>query len=268
MTGSVEGTSGVDVRRQVRLDDGRHVWCTSPGEAQVLWREMSSQGFYRRAAGRLRPDDLVLDVGANIGLAALVFADVQPAAELIAVEPAPETFACLRDNLDRHVPRGTAVQAAVAAASGTLPFVYYPAAPGNSSLYADQEADDTLTRTFLRNTGLDDESIELMVDGLHDGTPMEVSVTTVSDLLRERGTRPVGLLKIDVERAELDVLRGIEAADWRRIRNIVAEVHDENDGLDVFCRTLREHGFVAEVRQDANLRNTGLYEVDATRPAD
>jgi hypothetical protein len=37
----------------------------------------------------------------------------------------------------------------------------------------------------------------------------------------------VDLLKIDVERAELDVLLGIDERDWPRIRQIVAEVHED-----------------------------------------
>ena len=36
----------------------------------------------------------------------------------------------------------------------------------------------------------------------------------------------IDLLKIDVEKGELEVLNGIEDADWPRIHQIVMEVHD------------------------------------------
>ena len=39
----------------------------------------------------------------------------------------------------------------------------------------------------------------------------------------------VGLLKVDVEGAELGVLRGIGAVWWQRIERVVVEVHDVGD---------------------------------------
>ena len=108
--------------RQVQLDDGRQVWCTRPAEARLLWRELSGDGSYRRAAAGLRDGDTVLDVGANIGLASLVFAAAAPNVRVIAAEPVPDLFACLERNLAGHVPSGRAVRLAVGAAPGALPF--------------------------------------------------------------------------------------------------------------------------------------------------
>ena len=230
----------------------------------LLWREVSGDSFYRRAAGRLRSNDTVLDIGANIGLTSILFADVQPAIRVIAVEPAPAIFACLARNLDAYLRHGHAVQTAVGASSGRLPFTYYPEATGNSGLYADRAADDAVTRTFLRNSGLADDEITLMIDGLHVGERMTVEVTTVSELLRVHGVAEVALLKIDVERAELDVLRGIADGDWPRIRSVVAEVHDEHR-LTAFCDGLRERGFALHINQEDAFRGTGLFEIHAER---
>jgi FkbM family methyltransferase len=232
----------------------------------LLWREVSGDSFYRRAAAAaaLRSNDTVLDIGANIGLSSILFGDVEPAIRVISVEPAPAIFACLARNLAAHLRRGHAVQAAVGASGGTLPFTYYPEAPGNSGLYADREADDEITRAFLRNSGLADDEIALMIEGLHVGETMTVEVTTVSELLRVHDVTEVALLKIDVERAELDVLRGIADGDWPRIRSVVAEVHGESR-LTAFSDVLRARGFALHVNQDAALRDTGLFEIHATR---
>jgi 31-O-methyltransferase len=251
--------------QQARLNDGRVVYCTMPAEAHTLWREMSSQGFYRRAASRLRPGNAVLDVGANIGLASMSFVDMQPSAQVIAVEPVPELFACLEGNLARHVRTAMAIRAAVADVPGTRAFVYYPNAPGNSGFYANREADDQLTRIFLQNSGLKDSAIEIVLQDLHVGTPIEVEVVTVSDILSQSKVPGIALLKIDVERAELEVLRGIRNDDWTRISSVVAEVHDESGGLNAFRSTLHDHGFVTDVRQDSSLRGTSLYEVEAVK---
>ena len=40
----------------------------------------------------------------------------------------------------------------------------------------------------------------------------------------------VGLLKVDVERAELAVLRGVRKEHWRRVRQVAMEVHDAEGG--------------------------------------
>ena len=51
-------------------------------------------------------------------------------------------------------------------------------------------------------------------------------LVTVSDVIDSHDLERVGLLKVDVERAELAVLRGIRPEHWRRIRQVVMEVHD------------------------------------------
>jgi FkbM family methyltransferase len=254
--------------QQLRLDDDRMVACTSPAEARMLWREATAaNGFYRHAAGRLRPGDLVLDIGANIGLTAMMFAAACPGIRVIAAEPAPTVFECLRRNMTAHVPQGVSLQVAVGAEPGVAPFTWYPRASANSGLYADRTEDDETTRIFLRNSGLDDESIEYITSGLHDGERIEVKVTTVSEILADHAPDiEIGLLKVDVERAELDVLRGVADVDWPRVRAVVAEVHDIDGRLAQFCELLSRHGLSPRSRQDETLAGTELHEVYAARP--
>ncbi|WP_455749818.1 FkbM family methyltransferase [Nocardia tengchongensis] len=209
----------------------------------------------------------MLDIGANIGLSAIAFADTCPGVRVIAVEPAPLAFECLRRNMGAHVPDGIALETGVGVANGTAQFTWYPRASANYSRYADRKRDNESTTTFLQNCGLDQNAIALVTNDVHDGEQIDVKVTTVSALLADHAsTGEIGLVKIDVERAELDVVRGIAESDWARIRTVVAEVHDCGDRLAQFCALLRSHGLATEVRQDAFLRGTELYEVFACRP--
>ena len=88
-----------------------------------------------------------------------------------------------------------------------------------------------------------------------------------ADVCYMQGLEQVDLLKVDVERAELAVLRGISDSDWPKIRQIVLEVHDIDGRLAEVKRLLTEHaGFhVTAVEQDRNLRGSTLFNIYAVR---
>lgn len=59
-----------------------------------------------------------------------------------------------------------------------------------------------------------------MRKNLLDAQTEDCSMCTVSDLIREHALARIDLLKIDVEGAELDVLRGITPEHWGLIRQV------------------------------------------------
>lgn len=251
---------------RITLPDGPQVWCTSVPAATTMWREMMPPGTYDRVAATVAEGGTVLDIGASIGLMSVLCALRTPGLRVIAAEPAPEPFACLRLNLDLHVDTWEAECVAVADRPGERAFTYYPQAPGNSGLFADPEADAEITRRYLTNTGLGPEDAAELTQGLHQGVEYRVPVVTVSELIHRHRAARVDLLKVDVERAELDVLRGVADEDWPRIDRVVAEVHDEDGRLARCERLLRSRGFEVTVSQDPLLAGTVLYEIEAGRP--
>lgn len=253
--------------RRIALPDGPEVWCTSAAAAATMWREMMPPGTYDRVAATLTGGGTVLDIGANIGLLSVLCARRDPGVRVIAAEPAPELFACLRRNLALHLGSWEAECVAVADRQGELPFTYYPQAPGNSGLFADPAADGEITRRYLTNTGMDPEDAAELTEGLHEGVEYRVPVVTVSELIHRHHVARVALLKVDVERAELDVLRGVSDQDWPRVDRVVAEVHDEDGRLARCERLLRSKGFEVTVTQDPLLAGTVLHEIEAGRPA-
>jgi hypothetical protein len=65
------------------------------------------------------------------------------------------------------------------------------------------------------------------------------------------------------------VLRGIDAADWPRIRAVVAEVHDLDDRVDTIRRILESAGFDRiAVRQEWPFEGTIVYMLEPGRSAD
>lgn len=96
---------------------------------------------------------------------------------------------------------------------------------------------------------------------LASGVQHECPLTSVSSLMREQGLARVDLLKVDVERAELEVLQGVAPADWPRVRQVVAEVHGRN--LEAVLGLLRWPGGFERlvVEQTEDLAGTSLHNV-------
>jgi len=106
--------------------------------------------------------------------------------------------------------------------------------------------------------------------GRFDAVPQTCKVRRLSDVISEQKINRIDLLKIDVQRAERDVLRGIEDDDWEKIEQIVMEVHDWNGQgsrgpLDEIIDTLESRGFFVTADQDEMLRETDRYNIYARR---
>ncbi|MBV9108088.1 MAG: FkbM family methyltransferase [Gemmatimonadetes bacterium] len=170
-------------RAAVRLRTGGSVTAHLPGGEAVrllpeyrfvTWNPAEYEAF--RAAAT--PGAVALDVGANVGAYTLLLAQwVRPGGRVYAFEPAPEAFGGLSEHLrlnglaDTVVP----VRAAVAATSGTA---------------------------TLATDGL--SGANRLADAPGGET---VQTVTLDEFCAREGIIP-SFLKIDVEGAELDVLRG------------------------------------------------------------
>ena len=88
-------------------------------------------------------------------------------------------------------------------------------------------------------------------------------MTTVSDIMKKQGLSGISLLKIDVERAELDVLQGIDEAHWPKIAQLVMEVHDVDNRLQKVMALLSQTaGFTSVVTtQDEQLKGSTLFNI-------
>ncbi len=243
----------------VGLDDGLQVFASSNIEARFLYQEIFRDGCYDPVD--LREQPFVIDAGANIGLFALFVKLRCPGAEILAFEPSPETAAILRQNIGLHRLSGVTVRevALGSSAEQDAPFVYYPALPGNSTRYPELtgSAKTVLGRAFSPR----------VAERLFRGRQISVPVERLSAFLA--AGRPVNLVKIDVEGAELDVLRGIDAAHWPLIRHAIVEVTDHGDQLAAVCDLLGRHGLETTVghspRADTDLP-THIVHADRLLP--
>lgn len=193
--------------------------------AKNLGRSLWEAGIYDIATSEviarlLRPGDLALDVGANVGyITALMGRRAGPDGRVVAFEPHPDLFRLLQENVRRADPSPSATvelhNAAVGEATGQATLVIPPEFETNDGLAS------------LSATPRDGDVV------------ISVDVMTLDDLL---GDRSVGVLKIDVEGHELSVLKGAaRLIESHAVRHLVFEEHA--GPTSPACTFLTERGY-------------------------
>lgn len=193
------------------------------GERSVLWVDLHRAAAVKVVYGNppdyremmvwrrvLHEGDLFLDVGANIGGYSIWAGEL--GAQVVALEPAPDTFKLLAENAALNSYPITVMQAAAGAANGTAAFT---------------KGQDALNR-------------------FDPSGAASTEVVTVDSLI---GEKIVSGMKVNVEGFEIEVLRGCEKAlQEQRIRLIQLEWNHEclrSLGIDrePVADLLAEHGY-------------------------
>jgi FkbM family methyltransferase len=158
----------------------------------------------------LRPGDVAVDVGANVGIFAATFADlVGLSGGVVALEPSPIHFGTLSRNM-RLQDRQNVVIVNIAAAASDGSSIHYTTRSSGSLVSSYEHVGmECLAVTEVRTRPLD----EIMTNaGRLSG-------------------RPVRLVKIDVDGNEIDVLRGARETLARSRPYILLEVSERAQTL-------------------------------------
>ncbi|HSK78782.1 MAG TPA: amino acid adenylation domain-containing protein, partial [Thermoanaerobaculia bacterium] len=268
-------------RPPFRLPNGLSVVQENANETAYLYDEIFAKRCYVRHGISLPPDACILDVGANIGMFTLFAHQECARPRVYAFEPVPAIFESLRLNCDWYGLGVKLFPFGLSDAEQSGRFLYYPrySMMSGEARYASPGSEVEVVRRFLENQrrlGVAGAGELLagageLLAGRFDGEVVDAPLRTLSRVLRDEGIAQVDLLKIDVQRAELDVLRGIADADWARIDQVVLEAHgDPEDGGGERIAEIREllerHGFSVQVEQDELLAGTDRYNLYAVHP--
>ena len=261
-------TSEMNGHTLYRLPNGVEIAHLNKNETDHLYQEVFEKQNYLRHSITLRDGDCIFDVGANVGMFTLFVNDMCRDATIYAFEPIPTTFAALQYNVATYKLNVKPYNCGLSDHSGSASFTFYPKVSASSGMYADPVADELVTRAYLANQ---DARLESFADELLEGRfkteTFVCPLKTISDVISENQIERIDLLKLDVEKSELDVLRGIRSEDWSRIKQVIAEVHDIDGRMDHFTRLLEANGFDVKRDQDSSFRHTGLYHVYAIHPS-
>ena len=267
--------------KAIRLANGQEIWGVNRRETSVLHREIFELGAYAQGGIQLHDGCQVFDVGANIGLFGVWLAGRLSYGRLAAFEPIPSTFAILSRNARDHMPGldTTLYDVALSDQSGVANFTVDPLVSFTSSSHAadvdaaaDRGASDRrwcdAVLADLAGTGimpawlarglrarLDRPAIlaAIRLVFVAAGLPRRLRrpiarpCRTASDMLDELHWDRLDLLKVDVEGAELSVVRGIRDEHWPLIRQAALEVHDVAGRLAELRALFERQGFRTSV---------------------
>ncbi len=143
---------------------------------------------------------VIVDAGAHIGCASLMFHRTFPSARIIAIEPNRENFQLLSKNVS-HYKNITCINAALWSSDGHLCI-----------------SNDSISSTWGFITSPIDEAA--------GGNQELVNARSLPSIMHEFGVEKIDLLKVDIEGAERQIF-GEGIGEWLpKVRSVVVEVHE------------------------------------------
>jgi FkbM family methyltransferase len=257
------------------------MFCLSKSEAHWLYQEV--RGYIQHGI-ELRPGAVVVDVGANVGAFSLyVNRLLDNDVDTYSCEPIPELFAVLSQNAKAQNPdRWRCLCVGIAEASRSAEFNYYPKASAISNAYGgDRALVDLVQDVLVRNpqhAPFPGNLLRFVPKNWRQGMVRRreqfffkservvCQLRPLSEVIKEAKLERIDLLKIDVERCEMAVLRGISPLDWAKIQQVVVEVHDLDGRVEQVKALLRGQGLeVLKVEQEDFFKGSENYNLYAKR---
>lgn len=176
------------------------------------YKEIFEDNCYYFACDLKEP--IIIDCGANIGLATIYFKQKHPSAQIICFEPDPDIFKVLKHNIENLHLKNIELH--------------------NKAVWIDDKV------IHFRKEGGFGGRLPLNID-INQVDIIKVNAIKLSNYL----DRNINLLKIDIEGAEVDVLKSIEKK-LSNVLNIFIEYHsptNEHQKLDEILIILKRNNF-------------------------
>jgi len=242
--------------KRIRID-GRRIACVNKREAKTVSKQVED---YFQNGIDLNPESVVFDVGANIGLfSRYVLHHVEATAKIYAFEPIPLIFEALAENT-REFGNIHPFNFGLSDAKGHGTFLYFVNADPLTTMYDYGEPEEYLNPVLeamanrqsylykyrsikLLPLGIIRPFIKRIISNVFKSEKVRAPLRTLSEFIEEHGIKRIDLLKIDVEKAELDVLNGITDDHLSMVRQLVMELHDIDGRKVEIENRLRNNGF-------------------------
>ena len=166
-----------------------------------LYKEIFVQRAYLCALG---DSPIIVDAGANIGLAVLFFKERYPDARVVAFEPNPSAFKCLKENVEVNGLEGVQlINAALGGTKGVITFYL---------------------STDMASADVGASAIKEHVAHLHGHKGAINEIAVQCQTLSSFVAADIDLLKLDIEGAECEVILELGQR-LSKVKNVIMEYH-------------------------------------------
>ena len=244
-------------------------------ETEYVYNEIFVDKVYLKHGITINDGDTVIDIGANIGLFTLFINQHSQNAEVYSFEPSPVVYELLKANSEVYGSKVKTFNYGVSDKKKTAQFTFYNRSSVFSSFNANEDEDKEAIQAVVRNmfnelSSLEksdvDEYVEEITNGRLESQTYDCKLISVSDIIEENKIEKIDLLKIDAEKSELDIIKGIDESDWNKIKQIVIEIHDKIGNIfEEIKSILIQRGFYFEVEEEKFLKQSGLYNIYAKK---
>lgn len=264
--------------RTTNLNDGTKVYCLKAPEAKMLDHHV--EGYFQHGIS-IKDNDVIFDVGANIGVFGLRATQQYKNLRVYCFEPIPDIAEVLQRNATEFSDKAMIVkQFGLSDTLGTAEFTYFPNTPAlSTSLPDDWEHNPKAFQNAVKGTMKNPPSdmrwmkwiptiaAPIIAKHLVKGKKhVQCELKTVSHVIEEEGLDTINLLKVDCEGAEFKVLKGIKDKHWPLINAAVIEVHNIEGRLEKIKTLLKEKGFTQiHEEREQGLEDTQMYNLYALK---
>lgn len=177
--------------------------------SKLYWMGINSLNEILVCKRHLKPDSVFVDIGANQGEFSLFAAKRVPQGKVIALEPRTQLFAQLKENLElNHLSNTELINCGCSDM------------PKTAELYSSSRPELNQARN---------EGLASLYSGERRDTPIEtITLRTFDEIADELRLSRVDMMKIDVEGAELPVLRGATKTLRAHKPHLLLEVSEGN----------------------------------------
>ena len=255
------------------LPNGMEIMQFNRVETDHFYHDIFDTRVYAKNGIVLDNNCTVFDVGGNVGLFSLFVANTVKGANIYTFEPAPPVFDVLSQNLAGADANIKLFNMGISSTNHEKQLVFYPNSTGMSSFHADKDEEKTVLRAIIENQGVGSEtlmadiggSIDTILEQRFQEIPFNCQLKTLSSIIESEAVSHIDLLKIDVQKCELEVLEGIEQGHWQCIKQVVIEVHDIGEQMPRVTQLLEGNGFSVFKEQDDLYENSNIWNLYATR---
>jgi len=267
--------------KHLTLPNHRRIAVIDKFSASDVYKEIYEEEPYLREGLSVHPGDVVMDIGGNIGLWSMFILEQVPDIRLITMEPVPQIFEALQENIENHRPPKSSVtllNIGLAEEEKNVEFNFYPRVAADST--ANPFDFEQQVRCFLATPakgverllplGLRTWFIRTLLRWSYTPRKVQCHLKTLSQLIEEYQLDRIDFVKLDAENAEREVLAGIQDKDWPKIRQMSIEVHTNIPGgqtwMEELTALLQSKGFSTAADIHARYSYLGAHMLYAKRP--